>query len=231
MGLELLLQGAAAAASVGMGCGTCCGSGISVFLSGYLMTHARNFRQSVWGFLSFYLGKLMAVMGICGAAALIGSQVLDENGCIAGVPVKAVVDAAMIGMGLWLLVRWMLEQKGIRHCHGGCGTGRNEPKYDGKVSMPALWGMGVGYGISPCAPLLVMAGYASTLPFGYALAVGGLFALASAVSPMLLMLLLSGVLAGKIYQEIPQQLKWFRLGCYVLVIGFFTWELIGLLAG
>ena len=227
MGLELLLQGAATATSAGMGCGTCCGSGISVFLSGYLMTHAKNFSQSAKGFLSFYLGKIMAVMLICGAASLIGAQVLDENGCVAGLPVKALVDAAMIGMGLWFLVRWILERKGVHLCHSHHKDTPQAP--DSKVSLPALWGMGVGYGISPCAPLLMMAGYAATLPLGYALAVGGLFALASAVSPMLLMLLLSGVLAGRIYQEIPQYLTWFRLGCYVLVIGFFTAELTGMI--
>ena len=229
MGLELLLQGAATAASVGMGCGTCCGSGISLFLSGYLMTHAKNFRQSAKGFLSFYLGKLLAVVMICGAASLIGAQVLDENGCIGGLNVKGIVDLAMIGMGLWFLIQWVLERRGVHRCHGRCGSRERAAKPDGNLSLPALWGMGVGYGISPCAPLLMMAGYAATLPLGHALAVGGLFALASAVSPMLLMLLLSGVLAGRIYKEIPQHLSWFRLGCYVLVIVFFTVELIGMM--
>lgn len=228
MGLELLLQGAATAASVGMGCGTCCGSGISVFLSGYLMTHAKNFGQSARGFLSFYLGKLMAVMLICGAASLIGAQVLDESGCIAGLPVKALVDVAMICMGLWFLLQWILERRGVRRCSGHCGRGESAQTPPGKVSLPALWGMGVGYGISPCAPLLMMAGYAATLPLGYALAVGGLFALASAVSPMLLMLLLSGALAGRIYREIPQYMTWFRLGCYLLLEVFFMVELIGM---
>ena len=230
MGLELLLQGAATATSVGMGCGTCCGSGISLFLSGYLMTHAKNFAQSARGFLSFYLGKIMAVMGICGGASLIGARVLDDSGCIAGLPVKAIVDAVMLGMGLWFLIRWVLERKGVHRCHSHCGTEKSAPAPDSKLSLPALWGMGVGYGVSPCAPLLMMAGYAATLPLGYALAVGGLFAVASAVSPMLLMLLLSGVLAGRIYREIPQYLTWFRLGCYLLLIFFFAAELIGMLS-
>ena len=216
------MQSAATAASVGMGCGTCCGSGISVFLSGYLMTHAKNFRQSTKGFLSFYLGKLMAVMLICGTAAIVGARVLDKNGCIAGLPVKAMVDAAMISLGVWFLVRWVLEHKGVHLCHGHCGDRAS-------VSLHALLGMGIGYGVSPCAPLIMMAGYASTLPLGYALAVGGLFAVASAISPMLLMLLLSGVLAGRIYQEIPQYLAWFRLGCYVLVILFFGTDLLRIL--
>lgn len=221
--MELLLQGAAAAASVGMGCGTCCGSGMGVFLSGYLMTHAKNVGQSLRAFLSFYLGKLMAVMGLCGGASLLGSRLLDAEGCLFGVPVKAVVDVAMILVGLGLLVQWVLERKGHRACHA-CGS--REPKpMNAQVSFPVLWLMGVGYGVSPCGPLLMMLGYAATVPLSCALAVGAVFALCSAVSPMLLLLLLSGALAGRMYREIPQYLSWFRLGCYILLVIFFAAEL------
>lgn len=221
--MELLLQGAAAAASVGMGCGTCCGSGMGVFLSGYLMTHAKNFAQSLRAFLSFYLGKLMAVMALCGATSCLGARLLDEAGCLFGVPVKAMVDVAMILLGLWLLVRWVLERNGHCTCHS-CGS--REPKpVDARVSVPVLWVMGVGYGVSPCGPLLMMLGYAATVPLGCALAVGAVFALCSAVSPMLLLLLLSGALAGRMYREIPQYLTWFRLGCYILLMIFFAAEL------
>lgn len=226
--MELLLQSVAAAASVGMGCGTCCGSGMGVLLSGYLMAHAKSFGQSLRAFLSFYLGKLMAVMAVCGAASLVGNWLLDERGCIHGVPVKALVDGAMILMGLWFLLQWVLERKGRCHRCGHCG-GTQQPPQDTSLSLPALWGMGLGYGISPCAPLLMMAGYAATLPLGYALALGGVFALCSAVSPMLLLLLLSGILAGQMYREIPQHMTWFRLGSYILLVIFFAAELVRVL--
>lgn len=221
--MELLLQGAAAAASVGMGCGTCCGSGMGMFLSGYLMTHAKNFGQSFRAFLSFCLGKLMGVMVLCGSASLLGSRFLDDSGYLFGVPVKAVVDGAMILLGLWLLVQWVLERKGRKSCHA-CG-GRAQKPVDARVSFPVLWVMGVGYGVSPCGPLLMMMAYAATVPLGCALAVGAVFALCSAVSPMLLLLLLSGALAGRVYREIPQYLTWFRLGSYILLVIFFAAEL------
>ena len=228
MGLTLLAQSAATAASVGMGCGTCCGSGMGVVLSGYLMTHAKNFAASLRGFLVFYLGKIMAVMVLCGAASLAGSRIIREDGMILGVPVRALVDTVMLCMGIWFLIRWLLEQKGRAACRH-CGHGESAETSDGKISLPALWSMGVGYGISPCAPLLVMAGYAAMLPLGAALAAGGVFAVCSAVSPMLILLLVTGVLSGRMYREIPQYLRWFRLGCYGLVIVFFAIDLIRML--
>ena len=76
--------------------------------------------------------------------------------------------------------------------------------------------------ISPCAPLIFMTGYAATLPFGYAALLGAIFAAASTVSPILFMLLISGVLAGKMYKEIPQYLTWFRLACYIMLIVLFS---------
>ena len=228
MGLTLLAQGAATAASVGMGCGTCCGSGMGVVLSGYLMTHAGNFLASLRGFLMFYLGKILAVMVLCGAASLAGSRIIGEDGVVLGIPMHALVDAVMLCMGIWFLIRWILEQKGHPACRS-CDHGGQSETPKGKVSLPALLGMGVGYGISPCAPLLMIAGYAAMLPLGTALAVGAVFAVCSAVSPMLILLLVTGALSGRMYREIPGYLRWFRLGCYLLVIGFFAIDLISMI--
>ena len=82
--------------------------------------------------------------------------------------------------------------------------------------------MGIGYGISPCAPLILMTGYAATLPLGFAALMGAVFAAASTVSPILFMLLISGVLAVKMYKGIPQYLTWFRLACYIMLIVLFA---------
>ena len=87
-----LLQGTMAGASVGMGCGTCCGSGISAFLFGYLTTHTKGIRQSMRAFLSFYLGKVMAVTALCLAASLLGTQILDERGTLFGINVHLATE-------------------------------------------------------------------------------------------------------------------------------------------
>lgn len=224
MGLTLLLESMTTAASVGMGCGTCCGSGISAALYGYLTTHARDLKQSMRAFLDFFFGKLLAVVMLCCLAALLGRSVLDSDGRLFGLRIAVIVDILMIGMGLWLLIGWLRERFGHRFCHS-CGHCSADEKTDLGTEKPSrglLLGMGFGYGISPCAPLILMTSYAATLPVGYAAALGGVFAAASTVSPALLLLALSGVLAGKMRREIPTYLTWFRLGCYVLLIVVFA---------
>ena len=103
MGGAALLTALAAAGGVGMGCGTCCGSAAGAFFSGYLMTHARNFRESFAGFWKFYLGKVLAVASICLVSSLAGSRLLDEEGYIGGIPLMKVVDLCMITMAVWML--------------------------------------------------------------------------------------------------------------------------------
>ena len=232
MGGAALLTALAAAGSVGMGCGTCCGSAAGAFFSGYLMTHARNFRESFAGFWKFYLGKVLAVASICLVSSLAGSRLLDEEGYIGLVPMMKVVDLCMIAMAAWMLYDLYRERTGRKKCahcdHGGAGSAAAEdrsPDQDHKMSGIAIFIMGAGYGITPCAPLILIAGYCAALPTLQAVAVGSVFAIASALSPMLLLLLISGVLAGRMYREIPRFLGRFRAACYVAVIGYFTYSL------
>jgi len=221
------VEGLTAAASVGMGCGTCCGSGMSAALYGYLTTHMKNIKQSFIGFFDFFSGKLIAVVSLCCTASIVGSNIIDESGNVFGIKAAVIVDIFMLSMGIWMLIGWIREYRGHKSCKscGGCKEHTKKTEYR-KSNHAALIGMGISYGLSPCAPLILMTGYASLLPLGYAALLGAVFALASTVSPMLFMLLISGVLAGKMYKEIPQYLKWFRLACYVLLIVLFSVSLI-----
>lgn len=223
MGFSLLLESMTAAASVGMGCGTCCGSGISAALYGYLTTHTKNIRQSVRAFIDFFFGKFLAVILLCCTASIIGSSIIDDSGRIFGIKAALIVDAVMLAMGVWFLICWIRERIGKNSCKTckGCKTD-NEELDEGETHHAALIGMGFGYGISPCAPLILITGYAATLPFAFAAVLGAVFALASTVSPVLFIMLLSGVLAKRMHKEIPQYLTWFRLGCYLLMIVVFT---------
>ncbi|MBO7475289.1 MAG: sulfite exporter TauE/SafE family protein [Ruminococcus sp.] len=223
MGFSLLLESMTAAASVGMGCGTCCGSGISAALYGYLTTHTKNIRQSVRAFIDFFFGKFLAVILLCCTASIIGSSIIDDSGRIFGIKAALIVDAVMLAMGVWLLICWIRERTGKNSCKTckGCKND-NEELDEGKTHHAALIGMGFSYGISPCAPLILITGYAATLPVAFAAILGAVFSLASTVSPVLFIMLLSGVLAKKMHNEIPQYLTWFRLGCYILVIVVFT---------
>ena len=185
-------------------------------------------KQSFRAFLEFFLGKFIAVIALCVAASLIGKNIIDDSGKIFGVKTALIVDAAMLIMGIWLLIEWIKECHGHKCCKSCTGCSSNEPKKEDNktTSHAALIGMGIGYGASPCAPMIIMTGYAASLPIGYAAVFGAVFAAVSTISPLLFMLLISGIIAGKMYKEIPQYLTWFKLVCYIMMIGIF---LIGLL--
>ena len=233
----MIIQGITAALSVGMGCGTCCGSGVSAFLFGYLTTHAKTMRHSLWAFLSFYLGKVLAVAGVCLASSLVGRQILDESGAIGGVNLHLWLDLCMIAMGIWFVFKWIREfrHQGCENCHHCSSASSPEGKFHSLmnrlsgenkgVNYPALTILGAVYGISPCAPLLMMAGYAATLSPLASVLSGSAFAMASALVPMLLLMLLTGILSSKLYKEIPQYISLFRLFSYLLLIGIFAADL------
>lgn len=251
----MVIQGIVTALSVGMGCGTCCGSGISVFLFSYLTTHAGSMKHSVLAFLRFYLGKILAVAAVCTGSSLLGRQLLDENGYLGNADLHVIVNVCMIAVGVWLVVKWIREKMhtGCEHCShctsASDRTGRILQRISGIFRKPetgtdgeqisadeggpavadgkkpdhlALLTMGVLYGISPCVPLLMMAGYAATLGPVDAFLAGCIFAAASALVPMILLLFLSGILTSRIYREIPQYLDLFRLLSYLLLIVLFA---------
>ncbi|OXS27222.1 MAG: hypothetical protein BI182_04180 [Acetobacterium sp. MES1] len=222
MTLALLIPVLATALSVGLGCGTCCSPAVTVFLSSYIITHAGGMKKSLLEFLSFFIGKITAVVLLCTLAALVGSQFIDAAGYVFGVNLSLIMELAMVALGMVLIGKWLIDnRKNARSAIScsGCAGGEKERKEDKKGLIP-LFMAGFAYGASPCAPLLLMMGVAVTLPVATAALVGGVFAAASTLTPVLLMVLLSGILSAKITKEIPQQLQWFRLGSYVLLTLF-----------
>lgn len=233
MGLTLLLPVLATALSVGLSCGTCCSPAVSVFLSSYIITHAGGLKKSLLAFSSFFIGKVIAVVLLCGLAALIGSQFIDAAGYVGGVNLGQLMELAMIALGLVLIGKWLRDYKKTANrasnCSGCSGEKKNRiTDAQGAKGLLPLFSAGLAYGASPCAPLLMMMGVAATLPLATAVLVGGVFAAASTLTPVLLMVLLSGVLSGKIATEIPRQLQWFRLASYVLLTLFSAGALINL---
>lgn len=217
---ETLVQGTSAALSTGLGCGTCCSPGITAFLSGYTMTHAKNTRQSFAAFLWFYFGKMVAVVAVCVLTSLLGKEILQENGTIAGLDVRFFVNLIMAVVAAVCIIRWILEKSGKRKKCSSCHSCHGKKQTDSHTSYLALWGLGVGYGITPCAPLIFMAGYSATIPVWSAAVSGCIFALASSVSPLLLLCVLSGFLTGPLRKEIPHYLQALQLICYVLLLVF-----------
>lgn len=215
MDITVLLPTVTTAATVGLGCGTCCSPIISTFLSTYVVSHSNGVKKGVLSFVSFFTGKLISVTFLCMVAAAISRQFISQDGYIGGFNLRLAAQFAMSGIGALLVVRWLLELKKERHsCHGchGCG------KLEGKVGVLPMLCAGLTYGLTPCAPLLLMIGYSFTLPVALAGATGIAFSLASMASPVLLLTVITGALSKKMRQEIPGCIKWFRLGSYLLLM-------------
>lgn len=108
-------------------------------------------------------------------------------------------------------VRENSKKESCRHCHG-CG------RADGKSGVIPMFTAGFIYGCTPCALLLFMMGYAFTQPIAFAAAAGITFGMASMVSPVFLLVVVSGSLSKRMRAEIPGHLKWFRLASYLLLL-------------
>ena len=211
MNINMLIPAVTTAVTVGLGCGTCCSPIISTFLSTYVVSHSDGVKRGILSFFSFFAGKLISVTFLCMAAAAVSRQFISEDGYIGGFNLRLAAQFAMSGIGVVLAVRWLLEMRKEHHsCHGchDCG------KLEGKAGVLPMLCAGLTYGFTPCAPLLLMIGYAFTLPFPMAGATGVAF---SMVSPVLLLAVITGALSKKMRQEIPGCIKWFRLGSYLLL--------------
>lgn len=211
--MELLLPVLTTAVSIGLGCGSCCSPTVSVFLSTYIISHAGGMKKSLLAFLSFISGKVTSVMLLCLIAALAGNQFINDSGYLGSLNLKLVMQLIMFGIGCILIIKWFLDHK---TSHKKCKTCTGHKKIRAKGILP-LFTAGFAYGATPCAPLLLIIGLCTTLSISSALLVGLLFTLASTVTPVLLMVLVSGLLSGRIIKEIPQYLKWFQLASYVLI--------------
>lgn len=215
MNITLALSAVTAATTVGLGCGTCCSPIISTFLSTYVASHSNGVKKGLLSFISFFVGKLISVTSLCIIASAVSRQFISQDGYIGGFNLRLAVQFAMSGIGVVLAVRWFLElRKDCHFCHGchDCGKG------EGKAGVLPMLCAGLTYGLTPCAPLLLLIGYSFTLPAPLAGAAGMAFSLASMASPVLLLAIITGLLSKKMRQEIPGYIKWFRLGSYLLLM-------------
>lgn len=202
------------AVSMGLGCGTCCSPVISTFLSAYVVSHSNGVKKSILSFISFFLGKMVSVSLLCMISALISKQFINENGCIGSFNLQLFSQAAMSVIGAVMIIRWLFDMKKQKKCGSCKKCGKSEEKFR---FIPILMA-GVTYGMTPCAPLLLMIGYCFTMPVSLAGITGIVFSLSSMISPILLLVVVTGVLSKKMSREIPEAVKWFRLTSYVLLM-------------
>ena len=209
-------QAVLSAVSVGIGCGAGCGSAASAFLSTYVVSEGRKMSSSLRQILSFYLGKMLAVLLVCAAGSFLGQVFISVDGMLLGFPLKKLLYGVMMAAAIWLLYGWFRERKGCKACGHCAGSARLAPSF----------AVGLAYGLSPCAPLMMVLGYTALLSLPAALALGLLFSLASSFIPAILTLILSGTLSARLVSQLGKTLPWFRLLVYLV---YLVSALIGLL--
>ena len=208
----MLAEALAASVSVGLGCGTCCGSSASSFLAVYIVTEGGGFKSSLKHVGGYFLGKILAVCSITVLCSMIGKVFIDENGYIGSFDLHYAVSWVMLASALFLIWRWFQSRRQTCvKCGGKCHS-------DNKTRLIPSFTVGLAYGAYPCTPLLMVAGYAITLSLPGAVLLGTIFALASSLSPMLLIFGLSGVLSGKINKQLGKAMPWVQLGVYILFL-------------
>lgn len=215
MNASIAIPALTTAVTVGLGCGTCCSPIISMFLSTYVISHADSVKKGVLSFASFFLGKLISVSLLCMMAAMISKQFISPDGYIGTFNLRLAAQIAMSGIGVVMVARWTMEN---RKSQSACKDCRSCGRLKGKAGFWPMLAAGFTYGITPCAPLLLMIGYAFTLPVPLAGATGIAFGLSSMVSPVLVLVMITGALSKQLAKEIPQQIRWFRLGSYLLLV-------------
>lgn len=213
MNTELILPALTTAVSIGLGCGTCCSPIISTFLSTYVISHANGVKKGLLSFVSFFFGKLLGVSLLCTISALISRRFIGEDGYVGSFNLRLFSQIAMSLIGVIMVIRWIIELKKQGKCKGCKGCGEQE----GKAGVIPMLIAGIIYGITPCAPLLLMIGYCFSLPVPLAGLTGITFSLSSMVSPVLLLVVVTGAFSKKMRKEIPEAVKWFRLTSYVLL--------------
>lgn len=214
MNTQFFVPAITTAVSVGLGCGTCCSPIITTFLSTYVVSHSKGAKKGFFSFLSFFFGKMISVSMLCMISALVSSQFINENGYIGSFNLRLFSQMAMSMIGVIMVIRWFFELKKQKKCGGCIGCGNMQER----SGFIPIFMAGITYGITPCAPLLLMIGYCFTMPVSMAGITGVTFSLSSMVSPVLLLVIVSGVLSGKMNKEIPEAVKWFRLVSYILLM-------------
>jgi hypothetical protein len=178
------------------------------FLTTYVLSEGKNMRYAMSQVAAFYIGKMLAVAAVCTGGALLGNTLITGNGELAGFPLRRLVSLAMIITSLWLLRSWAGERKGCKNCRRCSAESRRIPSFT----------VGMAYGFSPCAPLMMVLGFSALLPVHSALLLAILFSLASSLIPAMITLTLSGALSVRISAQLGSRLPYFQLILYVVYL-------------
>lgn len=202
--------------SIGLGCGTCCSPAIGVFLSTYIVSHSQGMKKAFYTFFSFFFGKITSVITLCMLSSYLGSKFIFKDGHIGSINLNKIMSITFIALGLFLIIKhfytkYYKSDTSCKSCSGNCGTNLNNKEWPPLI-------IGLAYGLTPCAPLILIVGYASTISIANAALLGFCFSLASIISPMIVVVLLAGLISNNLYEELPKYIDLFKLMCYAVLI-------------
>ena len=227
--LPMMLASAGTGLTCGLSCGVCGTPIVNIFLASYLFTHAGKMKRSLSAFCGFHIGKMITVALLCMLISWFGNQIVDESGTLWGVNLRVIVYVVMLFFVLSLIVNWFrCNLTGNSKCHcDGCSESLT--KRCSNFSNMLIYGLISG--LSPCASLVIVLGYASALTVVESVIVGVCFSLANSVVPLLLLVALTGVLSKEMFREIPGKIKYFQLATYIIFMIALTENLISTCIG
>lgn len=205
-----------AAIAIGLSCGTGCSPIISLFLTTYIMGNSGNVKRGLLSFFYFFLGKTSVIVVLAFLSAIVGSTVLGKDGNLLGFNLKIVLDVFLILTGLILTLK-MFFSKNKEGCTSCDSCGGKEKDIKNRSGL-AVFFIGAAYGITPCAPLLMILVLASLTSPITSVPISVLFSITSSISPLILLAAMAGFFSKKMHDEIPQFIKLFQLLSFIIFI-------------
>lgn len=202
--------------TIGLGCGSCCSPFISLFLSSYVISHCKSIKRGILSFAGFLTGKISGIVLLCVLSSILGRQIVNTEGFMGDINLRLISQLIMSFTGIVMLIKWIKEYRGLnKNKCADCSHHVNN-KYNKRI-MP-IYITGFAYGITPCTPLIIIIGYSFSLSVLNALLIGISFGIASILSPVIMLAIISGVFSKRITKEIPEYIRWFRLASYMVLI-------------
>ena len=189
---------------IGSRCGISCSPNIGIVLSTNALTYANNVKKAFVSYLAFYLGKLVSVTALCMAAHFAGEMIVNALGSINGGNVNIFLKATLVAAGIYYIISSLRKKSGCggkcgRNCGSNCvGCGQMRMKSSDKdTRFISPFMIGIAYGITPCAPLILLLTESLAMNVWQKLLASVIFTAANAVSPVILMMIIAGVVSKK----------------------------------
>ena len=169
-----------------------CSPNVGIVLSSNALTYADSTKKAFVSYLSFYIGKLSAVAVLCTVTHIAGSGLAERIEKLSGSNVNMILKLTLVIVGVYYIISSLRNKK---LCSGGCASCKIACSYkikndtDTKLISPFL--IGIAYGITPCAPLILLLTQSVAMNMAQTLFAAAVFTTANVVSPIIILLIIS----------------------------------------